>query len=100
MCQFLDTQAIYDWLRPSSCSHPYWTSFLYFTAASSAMPPFNAGAGGSENFQTGSTRAQPRLTSVPVATHLFLPLPLQRALLDDFRARSVPVIKRVTSQNF
>ena len=34
-----------------------------------------------------------------MATHLFLPLPLQRALLDDFRARSVPVIKRVTSQN-
>ena len=73
MCQFLDTQAIYDWLRPSSCSHPYWTSFLYFNAASSAMLPSSAGAGGSENFQTGSTRAQPRLTSVLMATHLFLP---------------------------
>ena len=30
----------------------------------------------------------------------FCLLPLQRAILDDFRARSVPVIQRVTSQNF
>ena len=84
VCQFLDTQAIYDWLRPSSCSHPYWTSFLYFNAASSAMPPSSAGAGGSENFQTGSTRAQPRLTSVLMATHLFLPFTTSKSYTRRF----------------